>query len=201
MSTSTDVSPQVSDTSISPFLPQGEQSSHLLAVALQGQFESYFKGQRSPLLEEADAAAETESEEGAAAETSERVELGTVSTVLEKSPEAARLIVIGSNDFAADQVLQMVGSATGTLYANTTQLMTNIVDWSVEDQSLIGIRSRGNFNRTLPGMEQSTQSVIEYLNYGFALLGVMLVILFFNARQKRKVAMQRSWLNQVGDRA
>ncbi len=201
LSTSTDVSPQVSDTSISPFLPQGEQSSHLLAVALQGQFESYFKGQRSPLLEEADAAAETESEEGAAAETSERVELGTVSTVLEKSPEAARLIVIGSNDFAADQVLQMVGSATGTLYANTTQLMTNIVDWSVEDQSLIGIRSRGNFNRTLPGMEQSTQSVIEYLNYGFALLGVMLVILFFNARQKRKVAMQRSWLNQVGDRA
>ncbi|NKC01357.1 MAG: ABC transporter permease subunit [Pseudomonadales bacterium] len=202
LSTSTDVSPQVGETGISPFVPEGEQASHLLAVALEGQFESYFKGKTSPLLESAEADAEVEPEsEEAATETSEGVELGTVSTVIEKSPEAARLIVIGSNDFAADQVLQMVGSATGTLYANTTQLMTNIVDWSVEDQSLIGIRSRGNFNRTLPGMEQSTQSVIEYLNYGFALMGIVFVILFFNSRQKRKVIQQRSWLAQTGGQA
>ena len=89
----------------------------------------------------------------------------------------------------------MVGSATGTLYANTTQLMINTVDWAVEDQSLIGIRSRGNFNRTLPGMEQSAQSIIEYVNYGFAVLGVLIVMLYFRSRQKRTQRLQAAWLS------
>lgn len=204
LSSSTDVSPQVSETGISPFLPEGELGSQLLAVALEGRFESYFKGRPSPLLDNPEADADAldptaDSNDDGAAETSETVELGTVSSVIEKSPESARLIVIGSNDFAADQTLQMVGSATGTLYANTMQMMVNVVDWSAEDQSLIGIRSRGNFNRTLPGMEQQAQSTLEYLNYGGAMLGVVAVIFFFRSRHKRRVMLQRSWMIATGD--
>ena len=77
-------------------------------------------------------------------------------------------------------------------------MMINVVDWSVEDQSLIGIRSRGNFNRTLPPMEQSDQSVIEYLNYFVALLSVIGVMLYFRARQNRKIKEQKLWLNVEG---
>ena len=201
LSTSTDVSPQVSDTGVSPFVPDGEQSSHLLAAALEGTFTSFYVGQTSPLLEEEasapeqDAAAETDS---GTQESSEAEPLGTVSAVIDKSPESARLIVIGSNDFAADQILQMMGGATGTLYNNTTQMLVNVVDWSVEDQSLIGIRSRGNFNRTLPPMEQSEQSSLEYINYGLAILGVAGVMFYFRSRQNRKVKLQQRWLGIAG---
>lgn len=202
LSSDTDVSPQVSETGISPFVPQGELGARLLAVALEGRFESFFKGQPSPLLE---AESERESDTGAGSteaeetETTETVELGTVSAVIEKSPESARLIVIGSNDFVADQTLQMVGSASGTLYANTTQMMVNAIDWSVEDQSLIGIRSRGNFNRTLPGMGQDAQSTLEYINYGVAALGVFAVIFFFRSRQRRRMRLQSSWMVVTGE--
>jgi len=199
LSTSTDVSPQVTDTGISPFSPTGEQSSHLLGVVLEGRFESAFVGKTSPLLTQVSES--TESSDTDEEATSETVELGTISTVIEKSPESARLIVFGSNDFLADQVLQMVGSAEGTLYANSTQLMTNIVDWSVEDQGLIGIRSRGNFNRTLPGMDEGTQSLIEYLNYGLAVIGVGLVMLYFRSRQKRRTIEQSAWLEETGAQA
>ena len=186
----------MSETGISPFVPEGEQSSHLLAVALEGQFTSFYAGQASPLLnveEEAD-----DEDESASSQTSEEVELGPVSAVIEKSPESARLIVIGSNDFAADQILQMMIGATGTAYNNPTQLMINVVDWSVEDQSLIGIRSRGNFNRTLPPMEQADQALIEYLNYFLALISVFAVMFYYRTRQKRKMEKQSLWLNMDG---
>jgi ABC-2 type transport system permease protein len=35
---------------------------------------------------------------------------------------------------------------------------------------LLKIRSRAHYNRTLPPMERQGQAIIEYLNYGFALL-------------------------------
>ena len=44
------------------------------------------------------------------------------------------------------------------------------MDWSLEDAGLLSIRSRGNFNRTLPTLEHGTQLFWEYLNYGLALL-------------------------------
>lgn len=197
LSTSSDISPQVSETGVSPFIPEGEQSSHLLAAALEGQFTSFYAGQTSPLLAGSEDSSE-EAEEDNENESSEEVELGPVSAVIEKSPESARLIVIGSNDFAADQTLQMMSGATGTLYNNPTQMMINVVDWSIEDQSLIGIRSRGNFNRTLPPMEQSDQSVIEYVNYVVALISVFAVMFYFRRRQSSRIKEQKLWLNVEG---
>lgn len=209
LSTSTDVSPQVGPDGSTGFQPQGEQSTQLLGVVLEGIFSSYFAGQSSPLLEaeaasaddeadndsEATEEAADEAEDTEAGDTEAEPDLGTVAAVIQKSPEPARLIVFGSNDFVADQVLQMVGSADGTLYGNTVQLLTNLVDWAVEDQSLISIRSRGNFNRTLPGMDEAQQSIIEYLNYALALLGVGLVMLYFRSRQQRRQAQHKDWLN------
>lgn len=190
LSKSTDVSPQVDENGLTGFAAEGDTSRQLLAVALKGKFDSYFANKPSPLLleEEGQAVGDEATNNG----------LGAVSGVINHSPESARLIVFGSNDFVADQVLQMVGSAEGTVYGNTVQLLTNVVDWAVEDQSLISIRGRGNFNRTLPGMEPGSQSLFEYLNYLFAFIGTGLVMLFFRSRQARRSALQRTWV-QLAD--
>jgi ABC-2 type transport system permease protein len=203
LSTSTDVMPRLTEDGLSAFTPEGEQASHTLGVLLEGKFTSFFAGQDSPLLDD-ESAAEGEdaaSEAGEEEETSEAAEpeLGVVTSVIDRSPESARLIVFSSNDFLADQMLQIIGSADGTLYGNSVQLMVNVVDWALEDQSLTGIRARGNFNRTLPTMEVGEQSVLEYFNYGLALLGIFAVLLVFRSRNGKSRALYSSWLGLQGD--
>ena len=72
--------------------------------------------------------------------------------------------------------------------------MVNVVDWSLEDQSLLGIRSRGNFNRTLPPLDNAEQSLVEYLNYGFALAGIVVVFFIYRRRMARLQGVYRSWI-------
>ena len=79
-------------------------------------------------------------------------------------------------------MLQLIGSAEGTIYGNSVQLMANVVDWSLEDRSLLAIRSRGHFNRTLPPLEQAEQAVIESVNYLVALIGIGFVFLWHRRR-------------------
>ena len=80
----------------------------------------------------------------------------------------------------------MAGVAVGSEYLNSLQLMANAVDWSLEDQGLLGIRSRGHFNRTLPAMDHSEQSFWEYLNYGLALAALGLIALLWQLRQRQR---------------
>ena len=165
LSNSTQVMPRVDGGSLSRFTPEGEQKSRLLGVVSAGRFDSYFAGKASPLLAQAD---EENAQDGAGDTT-------TVSGVIERSPESARIILFSSNDFLTDQLLQMAGAAGGGEYLNSLQLLANTVDWSLEDAGLLSIRSRGNFNRTLPTLEHSTQLFWEYLNYGLALLALLIV--------------------------
>ena len=195
----TDVTPQWDESGLSPYAPEGDIASQLLGVALQGRFESFFAGQASPLLnDQADLPSDEEvSDEAASNAADPAATLGTVSSVIERSSEAARLVVFSSNDFVADQTLQMVGSADGMLYGNSTQMMVNVADWAMEEESLIGIRARGNFNRTLPGMSEAEKALIEYVNYGLAVLGVGLVMVFFRARRRTRIARQQAWMSAL----
>jgi len=188
----------LNEDGLSPFVPEGEQSSHALAVLMEGRFESFFAGQDSPLLEAPERATDDPEADPEAISEIDDPGLGVVSGVIERSPESARLIVFGSNDFLADQTLQMVGSADGTIYGNSIQLIVNVVDWALEDQSLTGIRARGNFNRTLPSMDVGEQSMLEYFNYGMALLGILAVLLVFRSRAGRKRALHSEWLSVQG---
>ena len=70
----------------------------------------------------------------------------------------------------------------------------NAVDFALEDQSLLGIRARGNFNRTLPPMEASEQQALEYLNYLLALLGIGVVYLVYRQRRVASANVFRGWL-------
>jgi ABC-2 type transport system permease protein len=198
LSSDSDVMPRVNELGLSGFEPEGELGSRLVGVAVSGRFDSFFKGQQSPLLAAAEPVQEPEpaapSEDGDGDEEQAEDTLGVVSTVIERSPESARLFLFSSSSFLADQTLRMVGSSDGTLYSSSVEMMVNVVDWSLEDQSLLGIRSRGNFNRTLPPLDNAEQSLVEYLNYGFALAGIVVVFFIYRRRMARLLGVYRSWI-------
>lgn len=184
LSESMDVMPKVNQQGVSAFSPEGDQASHLLAAVTQGRFDSFYKGKSSPLIEKQQESEETESESEASDTSDDKDQQLQIDSVIERSPESARIILFSSNEFLSDQIIQMLGSAQQTEYVNTVQMVANAVDWSLEDEGLLSIRSRGHFNRTLPPMEQSAQMFWEYINYALAVLAIILVALW----EKRKRA-------------
>lgn len=161
------------------FEPEGQQLSRALAVLQEGEFTSFFDEAPSP--------EEAQDETQATAGDSANLPAG----LLERSPESARLIVIGSNSFAADGMLQMIGSAQGAIYSNSVLFVNSLIDWAVEDRSLLSIRARGHFNRTL-SVDAEAARGWERINYAAAVLGLLLVYVgwrvFADARRKRRLA-------------
>ena len=176
VSDSLDILPRITGRGVSPFVPQGPQESHLLGVIIEGRFESFFAGRNPPKAE-----AETPDEDSTDSTTDAPLELDNV---VDHSPDIARIILFSSNEFLNDQTLQMLGSAEQTSYVNSVQMLANAIDWSLEDQGLLSIRSRGHFNRTLPPLANSTQVLWEYLNY--ALSGLIIIGIALRVRAKRK---------------
>ena len=138
----------------------GKRNTNKLGVMLQGRFDSYF------------------SERPAQPQ-------GSVSTaLLSRSPESARIVLYSSNDFMDDQVLSAQVMASGTQYLGPVELLLNSLDWALQDGELLRIRSRAHFNRTLPPIEQQGQAIVEYLNYGLAVLWLVLLALVHWVRSK-----------------
>ncbi|MDR7089844.1 Gldg family protein [Cellvibrio fibrivorans] len=181
------IAPQITSEGITRYLPSGEQKSQLLGVISQGRFDSFFAGKESPLLKKENA--DSTNEQNTQPDASKNI-----GSVIQHSPDSARIILFSSNDFLSDPVVSMAGMANGGQYLNSLQLMANTFDWALEDEGLMSIRARSNFNRTLPTMEQSTQAFWEYLNYGLALLALA-VVGFVQYRVKRAREQQyRQWL-------
>ncbi|MEE4193553.1 MAG: Gldg family protein [Halieaceae bacterium] len=161
--TSMDVLPRVTDSGVSGWEAPSSTTSQLLGVAVSGQFSSFFAGKDSPLVSDVD----SEDESG-----DEPVE---VASVIERSPESARLMLYSSNEFLTDQVLGTMSSMTGAQYLGPLELIANSLDWAVEDEGLLGIRSLAHFNRSLPPLEKDAQLFWEYLNYGLAVLALIII--------------------------
>ena len=208
-STSTELTPDLDLAGEVNYTPEGDQGANTLAVMLEGRFQSFFD--ESPLAEapaalvedplsepgvdQSDAETATENDEDADEDAEGHTDtLGTVTSVIDRSPESARLILFGSASFVADQTVRMIGSADGMIYGNSSQLMANLVDWAVEDRSLLGIRARGHFNRTLEPMETDQQRVWEYVNYALALAGLALV---FGLSRQRRLARRNAFRAQL----
>ena len=153
-SDSLDVMPSVDADGNSHYAPKGVQQTEELAVVVQGRFESYFSEENRPDVAQ---------------------QLSRGGSVINRSPESARLILVASNDFMDDQVLNALVTGAGTQYLGPLEMFMNAMDWALQDESLLQIRSRGHFNRTLPPMEASAQRLLEYMNYGFALLWLALL--------------------------
>lgn len=177
-----------------------ERGRQLLAAVVEGRFDSYFKGKPSPLAaqaEEADAGAKPTQDAGssdAQAKAEGQHEPGkkepgkkepVITRVIDRSPESARIILFASNSFLTDEMLDLAASGLGTRYLKPVQLVENAIDWSLEDRGLLAIRGRAQFSRTLDPMDRDTQVFWEYLNYGLALLGLLLVWLIRRQITKR----------------
>ena len=178
LSTSLNVMPLLDDRGAGGFLPTGPESSQLLGAVVSGRFESAFKGKPNPLQKDADKSKPNPS------------------SIIEQSPESARLVLIASNDLLKDTPLKLMGGASGGQYLNTLQMIANTIDWSMEDSSLLGIRARGNFNRTLPPMEQKSRMFWEGLNYLFAALALGAVAFFRKLQDERRLAQYHDLVSE-----
>ena len=173
VSGSTDVLPNFAINGPLGFKSADERNSYVLGVAVEGQFESFFKGKDSPLLATEEPEAQPDSPDTQNPEDKDKPPV--YSSTLDKSSASARIILFASNEFLTDQTIQLAASAGGTLYLNALELAENAVDWSLEDRGLLSIRGRGHFSRTLKPMTGQSQPFWEYINYAFALIGLLLV--------------------------
>jgi ABC-2 type transport system permease protein len=163
------------------FAPEGDQAARPLAVAVRGTFESAFKGQPPP------AAATQPAESGQQAPTP--TPAPQTGSVIESSPDNARLVVIGSGDFLTDLVFQISSSMAGDRYLNSLQFLQNAVDWSVEDLDLLEIRARGTSARVLKPMAPGDQTVWEVLNYGIAIAALTVIGVVWAVRRRNEQPM------------
>ena len=193
-STSMDVMPKIDSSGRSAFTPEGDRAASVLGVAVEGTFNSYFADKDNPLLAESKDAKAPEDPNAAKPNEPKKGDAGVITGIIDKSPESARLFVFGSNTFLSDQTLSMIGSAEGTVYGNSLQLIANAVDWSLEDRGLLAIRSRGHFNRTLPPLPEAERMTLEYSNYGIALALLGLIFALHRSRAKTRVAKYKRWL-------
>jgi ABC-2 type transport system permease protein len=170
--------PVIDNDGIAPFSIIGNFSSHLLGVATKGKFSSYFTGKESPV-------------------TSENIdgeEINTSRDVLEISPKTSQIILFSSNDFLRDQTLTIANSAIGSEYRGSMDLIANTIDWALEDGGLLSIRSRGQFNRTLPSIDYDIQLFWEYLNYGLIIIALVFIAL---VRGYRKRIRKNHYLSEL----
>ncbi len=173
--------------------PRGQdQGTQLLGVAVEGRFQSYFAGKPSPLIEaepkgnepdEVKGNTDDEDTEANAGDTPAKPQL---TGVLDASPGASRLILIGSSSFLTDAAMSLATQATQTLYTKHIELIQNAVEWSLEDRGLLALRGRGQYSRLLLPLSQGERMAAEYLNYALALAGLGLVYLLHRRARARR---------------
>lgn len=168
-SASLNVNPLLDESGQAIFAPGGAQTSETVAAVVSGALSSYFTGEESKKL-----ASDVE---------------GIASAVITSSPESAKLIVLSAPMMFDDTVTRLFGSiGSGDTYGNLS-FLGNLVDWATEDDSLLGIRARSHFKRTLYPVERGEQVVWEYLNYlsSLVLLGAMgLAARYLNYRRRSR---------------
>lgn len=174
------------------FEPSGAREARILAAVFEGTFASFFKGKASPLLEQQ--AQEESAAEGGEKEAGEGDAEPVVSSTIEKSPESARIILLASNEFLADQTLAISRAAGGDRFLNSLDLAENAVDWALEDRALLTIRSRGHFSRTLRPATEAEKAFWEYANYGVMLVGLFLV---YGAHRAHARSSRRRYRSQL----
>lgn len=188
--TSTEIQPDFSRFPQRGFAQGEKRASHPLAVAVQGGFASFFADKPDPRLvkeEEVIPAGNGNGDHQHPAGKDEQRELPP--PLLKQSPQSAKLVVVGSSDFVNDAVVSISRSIGQDRYLNSLEFLQNIVDWSVADDDLLTIRSRGQHARLLAPMGRQAQTFWEWLNYGLALFALLAVSLYAGRRRRREVPM------------
>ncbi len=172
------------------FASNGDTGPRLLAVAVEGRFDSFYKGEESPLAthpaHEQDPAAKQDGDK--ADDPAPRV-----TGVIERSPESARLVVVASNSFGADTALELASQGINTLYTKPLAFLQNAIDWSLEEPALLALRGRTQLASTLVPLREGDQRLWEAVNYGLALTGLVAVW----AWRRRVATVDRKRYDQV----
>ena len=153
---------------------------------MQGVFPSFFSDREDPRL----AAAEKEKSEEKTDGNGESLKQPVIEPVIKKSVESSRLVVVGSAEFVNDTVLGISQSMGQERFLNSLEFLQNIVDWSVADDDLLAIRSRGVHARLLEPMSRGGQAFCEWLNYLLALMILAGVSIFGAVRVRREKPME-----------
>ena len=176
------------------FAPSMLQQPYTLAAAATGRFESYFQGQKSPLVEAQNTTKEADTENK---DTSTETAPFAYGSVIERSSDTARLILIASNNFAEDRVLSIASQGIGTEYTAPIEFVQNMADWALNDAALLGIRSRNQLSKILYPIEKSKLQALEFGNYAAALAGLIIIWLIRSILKIRSHAVHKKIINQL----
>jgi ABC-2 type transport system permease protein len=171
--------------------------NQVLAVSVQGSFSSFFADKPDPrqVKQNAEPGLEGLEENIDATGSSENADTDSQKTLLEakiikKSPASSRLVVIGSSEFINDTVISISQSMNQERILNSLGFLQNVVDWAVEDEELLVIRSRGSQARILYPISRQAQTFWEWLNYALALAALLAVSLYGGMRLRKEKPLQ-----------
>lgn len=193
--------------------PDEQRQAHMLGAMLEGKFTSFFTDKDSPLLVPQPAANDEQFEqvdanisENKDINQSENKDISQTDkskqgksadkpikyhATLTKSPSSARIILFASNEFLTDEVIRLVSMTNNDMYLNSLQLLENSVDWALADHSLLSIRSRGHFVRTLQPMGATVRMYWEYGNYLLAIFGLVVIFMARIYYRRKNVRRQQ----------
>ena len=86
-----------------------------------------------------------------------------------------------------DQVIALMNNLGAGDPLTNLSLMANTIDWATQDESLLSIRSRSHFKRTLYPLERRQQTLWEVLNYALAFFLLLVVGVVARSRFNRKL--------------
>jgi ABC-2 type transport system permease protein len=199
VSTSDNVVPDFDTYSDLGFAEGRDKKRQTLGAMVEGSFKSYFAGKPSPLAKDAKPAEDSKpaaDDKKPDAAEKPKEEKASITSVIEKSPESARIILLSSGSFLSDDVLSLISEIDRTQYLTPLNFAQNIVDWSLEDRGLLALRARGGqFSRTLAPVKAGGQAKWEYLNYAFALAGLALI---YFVRRTLQNAAKRRYMSILG---
>jgi len=151
-----------------------ELARYPLAVSVTGAFDSYFIDKSSPFATSVDETGEVPDTIG----------------LIERSPDSAQLIVLGSSEFVNDNVYQIASNFGGDRFFSNLQLIANAIDSFTEDASLASIRSRGSVARILPPISEGAQNQWALLNYAVALIGLLAIGMVWQVQRRSEKPLQ-----------
>jgi len=167
------------------FVQGTSPQSYPLAVSIQGVFDSYFKATGKPVIATPTPDPYATSSQAIPTPAEDNGQ-GTV----ERSPETARLVVIGSNTVVDDFTLKLSARVSQDRYLNNLQMIQNAVSWAVEDEDLLSIRSRGSATHILKTISDREALTWQMINYGIALLALVGLYVFWQIRKRNLAPMQ-----------
>ncbi len=150
------------------FVPEEGLAPQLLAVALAGRFESYYRDHPVPGAD------------------SEATPPEPPPIPLEQSPDT-RLVIVGNAAFISDFVERALGQIDNGFFVENLRFVENLIDWSTQDNDLMSIRSQGVVSRRLDVIEKSSEMTLEAINYVLPVVALIGLGWFLNYRRRRAV--------------